>query len=297
MKKLLTITVAASLLLGACSQYEKTPTGMPYKITKGPRKQKIAQGDFIKMNFEYKLKDSLIAGTFGHIPIYLSVDTLRKGRYNFSEVITDCYIGDKMTFTMSIDSMVKNNVVAYNNVFKKGDFITGKVEYLKKFADQAEQEKDFNQEVEAQKQREKKEVKDYAAKNKYKAIYTENGVGVVIEKEGTDTIKPQNGQVISVYYTGKLMSNGKEFDGNVKDGKPVGKAFSFPLGSGSVIAGWDEGLRLFTTGSKGKLLIPASLAYGMMGSPPVIPTFANLVFDVEVVSIKDKAALEPIEKK
>lgn len=297
MKKVLTFTLIASLFLGSCNQYQKTPTGMPYKITKGPRKHKIAQGNFINMHYEYKIKDSLIAGTFGHIPVYLSVDTIRNGKYNFTEVMTQCYIGDKIEFTMSIDSMVKNGVVVYNDVFKKGGFITGKVEYLKLFADQAEQEKDYYKELEAQKQREKKEVKDYIAKKKYKAIISENGVGVVIEKEGTDTTKAHVGKVISVYYTGKLMSNEKEFDGNVKNGKPVGDPLSFGLGEGSVIPGWEEGLKYFTKGSKGKLIIPASLAYGQMGSPPIIPPYSNLVFDVEVTNIKDKHVLEPAIQK
>ncbi|MCZ2225023.1 MAG: FKBP-type peptidyl-prolyl cis-trans isomerase [Chitinophagales bacterium] len=299
MKKVLAIAVVASLFLGACKRYEKTPTGMPYILTKGPRKEKINQGDILKLNYEYKLKDSSIVNTFGHVPVYISVDTMKKGRYNFSEIMTDCYIGDKMEFTMSVDTMVKDGVLTYNNIFKKGDFITGKVEYLKKFADQAEQEKDYNNELELEKKREIKEVKDYAAKKKYKAIFTENGVGVVIEKEGTDTVKAVDGKVISVYYSGRLMSNDKEFDSNIKDGKHVGDALSFSIGAGSVIPGWDEGLKYFTKGSKGKLLIPAYLAYGMMGSPPVIPPFANLVFDVEVVNVKNKLDLELInpEKK
>ena len=89
------------------------------------------------------------------------------------------------------------------------------------------------------------------------------------------------GDVVSVHYVGTL-TDGKEFDASKKHGKP----FEFPLGRGQVIKGWDEGVVGMKVGGKRKLVIPPSKAYGANGAPPVIPPFATLVFEVELLEIK-----------
>ncbi|CAJ0769364.1 12773_t:CDS:2 [Entrophospora sp. SA101] len=86
---------------------------------------------------------------------------------------------------------------------------------------------------------------------------------------------------ISVHYTGTLFSDGTEFDSSI----PRGDAFTFTLGVGQVIKGWDDGLKGMCIGEKRKLVIPPDLAYGKRGSPPVIPGDATLVFDVELIGI------------
>ncbi|CAG8501199.1 14127_t:CDS:2 [Cetraspora pellucida] len=80
---------------------------------------------------------------------------------------------------------------------------------------------------------------------------------------------------------GTLFEDGKEFDSSLPRGEP----FTFTLGVGQVIKGWDQGLRGMCIGEKRKLIIPSHLAYGTRGSPPVIPENAALVFDVELVGI------------
>jgi peptidylprolyl isomerase len=69
----------------------------------------------------------------------------------------------------------------------------------------------------------------------------------------------------------------------------AGEAFTFVLGSGQVIEGWDEGMALMKKGSKAKLYIPSSMAYGEMGREPKIPKNAILMFDVEVMNIAEGA--------
>jgi FK506-binding nuclear protein len=81
-------------------------------------------------------------------------------------------------------------------------------------------------------------------------------------------------------YIGKL-TNGKVFDKNVS-----GKPFSFLLGRGEVIKGWDLGIAGMKAGGERKLTIPAPLAYGKRGAPPDIPKNATLVFDVKLLSMK-----------
>ena len=92
---------------------------------------------------------------------------------------------------------------------------------------------------------------------------------------------PSPRQTVSVHYTGWL-TNGTKFDSSKDRGQP----FSFPIGAGRVIPGWDEGVATMKIGGKRKLTIPAPLAYGASGFPPVIPPHSTLVFEVELLGVK-----------
>lgn len=107
---------------------------------------------------------------------------------------------------------------------------------------------------------------------------TESGLKYFDIVEG-DGPTPEAGQIVVVHYTGWL-EDGTQFDSSVERGQP----FSFPLGQGSVIPGWDEGLSTMKVGGKRQLLIPSDLAYGDSGSGP-IPPGATLIFDVELLEI------------
>ncbi|MCE9533996.1 MAG: FKBP-type peptidyl-prolyl cis-trans isomerase [Planctomycetes bacterium] len=88
------------------------------------------------------------------------------------------------------------------------------------------------------------------------------------------------GKLVEVHYTGTL-ADGTKFDSSHDRKKP----FSFKLGAGMVIKGWDEGVAGMKVGGKRKLVIPYQLAYGERGSPPVIPPKAELTFDVELLRV------------
>jgi FKBP-type peptidyl-prolyl cis-trans isomerase len=92
----------------------------------------------------------------------------------------------------------------------------------------------------------------------------------------------KNGDTISVQYTGKL-TNGTKFDSSLDHG---GTPFTFTVGAGQVIKGWDQGFLGAQVGEKRTLTIPPSLGYGATGAGNVIPPNATLVFEVELVSIK-----------
>ena len=111
-------------------------------------------------------------------------------------------------------------------------------------------------------------------------VTTASGLRYIDEKVG-DGASPKSAQAVTVHYTGWLTT-GKKFDSSRDRNQP----FTFNIGQGRVIKGWDEGVGTMKIGGKRRLIIPAALGYGASGSPPVIPANAVLIFDVELISVK-----------
>lgn len=108
---------------------------------------------------------------------------------------------------------------------------------------------------------------------------TESGLRITDLTVG-DGPEAQSGQTVVVNYRGTL-ENGREFDSSYGRGP-----FSFPLGAGRVIRGWDEGVAGMQVGGKRRLVIPPDLAYGQRGAGGVIPPNATLIFEVELLEIR-----------
>ncbi len=113
---------------------------------------------------------------------------------------------------------------------------------------------------------------------------TESGLEYWDLKVGTGA-EAAKGDTVYVHYTGWL-TNGKQFDSSLVGAKPT--PFSFKIGGGQVIAGWEEGVAGMKVGGKRKLRIPGNLAYGKQGYPGLIPPNATLIFDVQLVRVRGK---------
>jgi len=113
-------------------------------------------------------------------------------------------------------------------------------------------------------------------------ITTSTGLKYIITHKGTGK-KANTGDKVVAHYTGKL-TDGTKFDSSVDRGTP----FEFPLGKGRVIKGWDEGFALLQVGDRATFIIPPELGYGQRGSGAAIPPNSILIFDVEMLDVKEK---------
>ena len=137
----------------------------------------------------------------------------------------------------------------------------------------------------------KKKAEEFAA-NQQKLVddlkaemqSTPSGLYYKITK-ATNGAAPQRGDEVAVHYAGKLV-DGSEFDSSFKRNQPI----DIPIGVGQVIKGWDEGIMLLKEGETATLLIPSELGYGSAGAGGVIPPNAWLIFDVELVSVKNNSS-------
>ena len=141
--------------------------------------------------------------------------------------------------------------------------------------------------VEAKADAEKVEAKDDAKETKKvkepEVITTKSGLQYIdhVVGDGDEAVK---GVTVEVHYTGWLNEDGKKgkkFDSSKDRNQP----FSFPLGGGRVIRGWDEGVAGMKVGGKRELIIPPDLGYGAGGAGAAIPPNATLIFDVELLKV------------
>jgi FKBP-type peptidyl-prolyl cis-trans isomerase FkpA len=130
-------------------------------------------------------------------------------------------------------------------------------------------------------------IANYLTANQLTATTTADGLAIVTKTQGTGAL-PTAGQTVSVNYSGFLLNSnatlGTEFDSNVDSQFGHVTPFSFVLGAGQVIPGWDEAFKLMPVGTLAELVIPSALAYGAAGNPPSVPPNSILVFNVSVLS-------------
>lgn len=283
---------ALAVIMASCNtNYEKTKSGLTYKIFKGKGGgTPLKAGMFAKLNIEYRLspKDTVLQSTYGKVPLFTPVDTSSKNAYSFMELLPKTKQGDSVIFTISVDSLKSKGAIPnYTDMLKKGDQIKCKMTILKTYSNENDIRSDYEKEMTAEKDREINDIKSYLAKKGAKAEQTKNGAFVEIEKPG-DAQKALAGKVASIMYKGYFLTNtSKVFDTNMDPSKGHTDPIDVPVGTGQVIPGWEEALPYFGKGGKGKIYVPAMLGYGPQGSQGAIPPYSNLIFEVEIRDVKD----------
>jgi len=157
-----------------------------------------------------------------------------------------------------------------NNIVPKAEFE----------AQQAERRKQYESMLEEYKVAEDSLLTNYIQKNKVKVSPTSTGLYFIKTTSGKGKLATK-GSKVSVHYKGMLI-DGTEFDNSYQRGEPI----EIEVGKGQVIPGWDEALQLMKAGDKAKLIIPSKIAYGERGAGGVIPPYATLVFELELISVQ-----------
>ena len=298
-KQLVPIAAMAAVLVtfNACKPgFKKLGNGLEYSIIKDEKGEKKANtNDVVELHIRLKADDSLLADSRkenNNEPVQTLIqDSQFKGDWtNALKYLTQ---GDSAVIKVSIDSL-KSFMSSQQTQQQLPPFMEGKkflVYELKVVSvkTQKEIEDEYNNKAQAQNGVDDKILQEYFATNNLNPTKTASGLYYIMEKEGTGA-NPALGQAVTVNYTGRTL-DGKVFDSNTDPAMGHAQPFTFTLGTGEVIPGWDEGVALMKKGGKAKLYIPSSMAYGAQGREPMIPKNAILMFDVEVTDLA--AAVSP----
>lgn len=283
--------LCAIALLASCNKasFKKTPGGMPYKIFKGKDTLSVKQGNTVKVLLTQKIKDSVYFTTDNGLPLYLPI--LSSQPYDLSEVWTSLKKGDSIITTQVMDTFIARNPQGIPPQFKKGDRIITYVKVLDIFSNDSLRAIDETKERDAFSKKEVAVVEKYVNDKKISAQKTKSGAFVEIKTPGTGN-NIDSGKYVTVNYTGTSWS-GKTFDSNT-DPKfnhvgPMGFVAGTTGMPGGMIKGFDEAVMMMKVGSSARVYVPSLLAYGPQPTSPDIKPYEHLIFDIEVVSVADKA--------
>lgn len=254
------------ILLSCSSKDDKrlfTETGLAYVIHQNEAPVKAEIGDILVINLSYGTEDTLIFDSKQYQkPVYIQLtNPAYKG--SLEEGLAMLGSGDSATFYLSADSV-------YQRIFnqpappflKPGDELIFQVGVIAV-------------------KNEDRELADWFTRENIQATPRPSGLYIIEMSSGKANAKvAAPGKKAKVHYTGYLL-DGTKFDSSVDRGEP----FQFQVGKGQVIPGWDEGVSTMKVGDKVKLIVPSYLAYGPRGASNVIPPYAPLLFEVELLDV------------
>ncbi|MCU7551478.1 FKBP-type peptidyl-prolyl cis-trans isomerase [Chitinophagaceae bacterium LB-8] len=289
---------AIVLLVSSCNSvdFKKTKGGMPYKLFPGKGTKKVEPGTIIKINYSQKLNDSLMFATYDKGPVYIPVNN-ESQPYDISEIIPTLKEGDSVYAVQMVDTFMVKNPGGLPPQFKKGDKLITTIKVLDVFKSQEEARADETKErqlafknnakIQGQLQKDDKVISDYLSKNNINAQKVGSGTYVQIINQGSGP-KIEDGKFVSLMYKG-LTLGGKVFDTNMDTTFKHTEPLTMNIGAGRSIPGFEEGLKALSQGTKARLFIPSSLAYGEASPSPDIKANENLIFDIEVLEVHDNA--------
>ncbi len=294
-KTLFLLCLCFSLIYACKSDGPRTTdNGYEYILHKEGNGQKAQKGDFVYFEMQIKKEDGTVLQDMTNLPNMPVAQIPEDGIPNKAinpviDILGVSSVGDSISLFIPIDSIPKPpaDVQADQHVIYQIN--------IRDLKDKAAYEAQVAEDAKA-KQKEMEAMKvvgeevgtfvagvlaDYkAGKLSDKLQKLDSGLEYIIHEEGNGPL-PKPGQNIVAHYYGIMKSDGNMFDNSYRSGR----TFSFPLGKGSVIKGWDQGFAALKVGTKATLFIPYDLAYGEAGRPPIGPK-SDLVFHVDFKEIK-----------
>ena len=273
----LAILLFLSLLVVACNEYKgykKTDSGLYYKFFSQNLSGYIPQNDdVLTINIEIRTQDDSIIQSSKQITTMMQPS---KFQGDIFEALAMMHEGDSASFII--------NAEKYFNAYNYGiipAFVNKKTMLWFTISiskiETASEYKTKN--LQTMIDQEKQSIEKYIAENNITTTPNESGLYYIETKKGKGA-SPISGQTCIVNYKGMLL------DGTVFDSSIGREPFSFTLGKGMVIKGWDEGIALMKKGGKALLIIPSSIAYADKGAGDLIPPYSPLLFEVELIDIK-----------
>ena len=283
-------TTILFITLFSCVDREKVlDNGVELKYFKNGSGQEIEDGQIVMINLQYFDYDgNELLNKVGNDPVVLQKDSSWESSGIIYNVIDNLVKGDSVFFQLTTEQFfknapqsvevpdsVKNKMISFycgiQDVMSQNEFEDFQRIQYEKMQQEMEQQSNDQLSIDLEL------IDNYLKENNITAKSAESGLRYVITKMGSgENAAP--GDNVTVHYTGMLL-NGEKFDSSLDRNQP----FSFQLGQGKVIRGWDEGITYFNKGSEGTLYIPSTLGYGASGAGGVIPPNAVLIFEIQVL--------------
>ncbi len=274
----LSCILAGSILLASCGNkykgFEKSESGLYFKFhVENPTRHVPEKDEIVSMMMSIQTENDSLIQEPRHISTVMSIP---KFKGDIFDALSRMHEGDSATFI--INAKQYYNMYNYGQVpsFVKDEktmlWFTIKIDSIISYQQYQSVVANIRQE------NERKAITAYMEQNNITSTPLPSGLYYIETKAGKGNV-PKAGQFCTVNYTGKLL-NGTVFDSS--EGRDP---FSFQLGTGQVIAGWDEGIAMMKKNGKALLIIPSHLAYGERNTGS-IPPYSPLVFQVELTDIK-----------
>lgn len=274
--RIILATVAATFLFGACNKFEKTESGVEYRIVEQDEStREVKSGDMLLIHMVGKTQsnDSSIFDSYkSNKPFYIPAD-----EPTLKEVFMMLHKGDSAMFKVNADSLYQKSFQQARPAgIKEGEILTFNVRVLDIYNQQ-----ELQQEIERKNQ--EFAVKDSidlnnTLSNLKDAQKTSGGITYVVKQQGKGK-GVKKGDKVTVSYRGQLL-DGFVFD----ETKPEKPDFTFTVGMGQVIQGWDEILTYMKEGDEFEVYIPWQMAYGPRGTGP-IPPYSSLNFNIKLIKV------------
>mgnify|MGYP001333478196 FL=1 len=289
MRKIYYITILFFTIFSCVDREKVLDNGVELKYFKNGSGQEIEDGQIVMINLQYFDYDgNELLNKVGNDPVVLQKDSSWESSGIIYNVIDNLVKGDSVFFQLTTEQFfknapqsvevpdsVKNKMISFycgiQDVMSQNEFEDFQRIQYEKMQQEMEQQSNDQLSIDLEL------IDNYLKENNITAKSADSGLRYVITKMGSgENAAP--GDNVTVHYTGMLL-NGEKFDSSLDRNQP----FSFQLGQGMVIRGWDEGITYFNKGSEGTLYIPSTLGYGASGAGGVIPPNAVLIFEIQVL--------------